>query len=587
MTFQTPITIATALERIQGHEYVLPAIQREFVWDTDQVSRLFDSLMRGYPIGSFLFWQVKEETTREFVFYDFIRNYHELKAPHCPRLDLPGTRPVTAILDGQQRLTALNIGLRGTHAEKQPRKWRTSFDAYPVKRLHLNIAAAADENELGMEYDFRFLTDKQAQSDNDGGSWWFPVGKIMNFDDATAIFEYVQEAGLATSKQAFKYLNRLHSVVTAERLINYYEEESQDLDKVLNIFIRVNSAGEPLSYSDLLLSIATAQWTDRDAREAIHALVDELNQSPQDFAFSKDLVLKAGLVMCDIGDIRFKVTNFNRTNMAALEASWDTLSMRLRLAARLLSEFGFSDQTLAADSVLVPVAYYVHRRGASESYLNAVQYRDDREAVRRWVIRSLLKSGVWGSGLDTLLLAIRRAIKDGNGDAFPSSAIETAMATRGKALAFQPEEIQDLAETPYGNRKAFAILSLLYPGVSPRNSIHEDHVFPRSLFTKRRLIAAGVAADQVEDYRRRVDSLPNLQLLEGPVNVQKQSALPLAWVTATFPERKARDAYLALHDMQDLPNDLGGFLKFYDHRRGLMATRLGELLGVSTPNPEA
>lgn len=49
----------------------------------------------------------------------------------------------------------------------------------------------------------------------------------------------------------------------------------------------------------------------------------------------------------------------------------------------------------------------------------------------------------------------------------------------------------------------------------------------------------------------------------------------------------ARDAYLALHDMQDLPNDLGGFLKFYDHRRGLMAARLGELLGVSTPNPEA
>ena len=58
MPFQTPITIKAALERMQAHEYVLPAIQREFVWGTDQIAALFDSLMKGYPIGSFLFWKV-------------------------------------------------------------------------------------------------------------------------------------------------------------------------------------------------------------------------------------------------------------------------------------------------------------------------------------------------------------------------------------------------------------------------------------------------------------------------------------------------------------------------------------------------
>jgi hypothetical protein len=58
VSFQTPITIANALDRIHRREYVLPAIQREFVWSRDKITRLFDSLMRGYSIGSFHMWNV-------------------------------------------------------------------------------------------------------------------------------------------------------------------------------------------------------------------------------------------------------------------------------------------------------------------------------------------------------------------------------------------------------------------------------------------------------------------------------------------------------------------------------------------------
>src|SRR5438067_7280444 len=115
MAFQTPITIKRALDNIHGHDYVLPAIQREFVWKPSQISRLFDSLMQGYPIGSFLFWKVERKTTREFKFYDFVCDYHQRDARHCPPLNMPGDREVTAVLDGQQRMTALNIGLLGTH----------------------------------------------------------------------------------------------------------------------------------------------------------------------------------------------------------------------------------------------------------------------------------------------------------------------------------------------------------------------------------------------------------------------------------------------------------------------------------------
>ncbi len=113
MPFQMPIKIVDVLLGIQTNRYVLPAIQREFVWGQTQIARLFDSLLRGYPIGSFLFWSVDDNHVGEFKFYGFIRDYHELIAPHCPVLDLPTGKGVTAILDGQQRLTSLNVGLRG------------------------------------------------------------------------------------------------------------------------------------------------------------------------------------------------------------------------------------------------------------------------------------------------------------------------------------------------------------------------------------------------------------------------------------------------------------------------------------------
>ena len=192
---------------------------------------------------------------------------------------------------------------------------------------------------------------------------------MTSMDPGPAIFHFVRRG--KRYRFPFGTLARLAQDFTLRPIINYFQEKSQDLDKVLNIFIRVNSAGEPLSYSDLLLSIATAQWNDIEAREVIHGLVDELNATGQRFNFSKDLVLKAGLVLTDIPSIAFRVTNFNAANMETLETNWSSIATSLRLAVQLLSDFGFSDRTLTADSVVIPVAYYLHKRNASDNYLTS------------------------------------------------------------------------------------------------------------------------------------------------------------------------------------------------------------------------
>ncbi len=587
MPFQTPIPIAKALERIHTHEYVLPAIQREFVWDTVQICALFDSLMRGYPIGSFLFWKVEGNNSDRFVFYDFIRNYHQLTAPHCPQLAVTPGQSVVAILDGQQRLTALNIALRGSHAEKTP--WRRIKDpsAYPVRYLHLDLRHHGTNDDLSLEYKFAFLTDEEAGAASHAGddpSRWFRVRDILEMKPGPRMFAWLLNAGLNDSELAFELLDRLHEVTSRDALISFYEEESQDLDRVLNIFIRVNSGGTVLSYSDLLLSIATAQWKDRDAREAIHGLVDDLNATGQGFAFSKDLILKAGLVLMDQGDIRFKVDNFDKETMQSMEASWDAIAKSLRVTVQLLSDFGFSDRTLTATSVLIPLAYYVHSRGLRETYLSRTADSEDRRAIRAWVIRSLLKGGVWGSGLDTLLSRLRQAIRDHGQDGFPERALETEMTRLAKPLRFEEAEIEDLLDSKYGSKRLFPLLALLYPGVDVRREFHEDHVFPRSRFTKRALVEEQVPEQALPDYLDSVDRLPNLQLLEGPVNIDKSAEMPLVWISAQYPEKGPRESWLAANDLSGLPASILDFPEFFAKRRERMRTKLVRLL-ASDPFP--
>ena len=226
----------------------------------------------------------------------------------------------------------------------------------------------------------------------------------MGMTDGGDILEWVNER-LPQEKMldAYRTLDRLHSVIHKEKLIAYYEESNQDLEKVLQVFIRTNSGGTILSYSDLLLSIAVAQWTEHDAREEIYSLVDEINRINIGFTFSKDFVLKVGLMLGDIGSVGFKVENFNRENMRIFEDKWDDIRRALTLTVELVADFGFNGQNLRAQNSILPIAYYLYLKNPGERYLTHSEFQSDRNAIRRWLMRSLLKSGVWGSGLDTLL----------------------------------------------------------------------------------------------------------------------------------------------------------------------------------------
>jgi len=576
MSFKTPITIKEAISNIYSTKYLLPAIQRELVWDVERIERLFDSLMRGYPIGSFLFWKVEKDKKDDYQFYEFIRKYHERESRHNPKANLAGEGDITAILDGQQRLTSLYIGLKGTYASKLLYRRRNDSSAFPERELYLNLLSESESDDK--KYDFRLLT-KQESAYRDDKTYWFKVGEILEFDedDPVQLNEYLIENELNTCKFAGSCLFKLHRVIHKDPLINYFEEDAQDIEKVLNIFIRINSGGMILSYSDMLLSIATSQWVEKDAREEIINFVDEINEMGDGFDFDKDFVLKSSLVLCDFPDIAFKVKNFKKDRMLKIEKKWDYISDALRLAVLLIASFGFNYRTLVSNYAVIPIAYYLLRKGIPSNFVQSSNYEDDRRTIKRWLIIALLKQ-IFGGQPDNVLRPIRSVIQDNTGK-FPLEEIKDNLKGTPKSIKVDEEEIKNLLSLKYGQRYTFLVLSLLYPTLDYRNQFHQDHIFPKSFFSSsKKLTNKGIAQESHEFYLENYNYIGNIQLLEGIPNQEKLNMDFKKWFEKANPDDQSKRENRARHYIPDMGLSFGNFEEFFNKREELILKKLKEIL---------
>ncbi|MFC1739316.1 DUF262 domain-containing protein [Planctomycetota bacterium] len=578
MSFQTPITIAEAIENIQSNQFILPAIQREFIWSDEQIERLFDSLMRGYPIGSFLFWKIKPDKLTDFQFYRFMDRYHQRDYQHNEPLKLTGEMPRTAILDGQQRLTALNIGLKGYYANKLPYYRWNSDHAFPKRKLYLNLLTRPDE-ERDMAYGFKMLRDEGAEV-RDDEHFWFPVGQILQFKKMNEVFKYCNQNDLvgAELEHPSDTLCRLWEVIMHSQVINYFLEKEHNLEKVLNIFIRVNSGGTQLSYSDILLSIATAQWQDYDAREEIYSLVDDLNLMGESFNFEKDFILKASLVLSDIKTVAFRIDNFNRDNMLKIENLWSEIKEALSLTVRLLTTWGYSRDTLISNNAVIPLTYYILQKGNPKGIITSTDYTTDRERMKRWLMRALLKR-TFGGQSDNVLTKTRRVIAD-SGDSFPEDRIYESLRGTTKSMTFDEDQIDGLLDTRYGHSETYTVLALLYPWLKFDQHFHIDHIFPRSMFNPKILREKGIPKEKWNLWLDHRDDLGNLQLLQGKVNMNKADKDFEAWLQELQPEPVGLDTYKQQHIIPDADLSFLNFPDFLEARTQALRQKLKELLEV-------
>jgi len=580
MAYETPLTIAEVMKDISNNKYVLPSIQREFVWDTEQIETLFDSLMQDYPIGAFLFWEVEKSRLLDYDFYEFLRNYHEKSNTHNKKVDLKGSDGVTAVLDGQQRLTSIYIGLKGSYAYRLKYKQKKSDSAYPVRFLYLNLLEEAkDENN---KYDFRFLTDKELKEMPDGH--WYRVGDVLTMtepgDTAQYVIDHIAFEGYSKEQTRFanNTLQKLYNVVHTDKTLSYYREKAVELDKVLNIFIRVNSGGTVLTYSDLLLSIASAQWEDHDAREEITEFVEDVNSIGGGFRINKDFVLKTALVLTDFTDIAFKVDNFNKPNMLKIEANWDNIKRAIKQAVNLVSSFGYSGETLSSNNALIPIAYYLLTIGMPDSFVYSGATKDNRAKIKKWLIMALLKKAFSGQP-DNVLRPIRDIIRENGNNDFPIEKIIDRFKGTNKSIQFTEDDIEAyLLKLKYGKSETLSTLMLLYPSLDFSNKFHEDHMYPKSKFRKSYLRKKGVPEDQLDAYIDSVNDISNLQLLAAQLNEEKLNSDFDEWFNKQQPTETEKIQYRMIHYLPDIDYTYANFLTFQAMRKQILHKKLAEIL---------
>ena len=538
--YEKAITIERAVQHVVNRRYLLPAIQRKFTWSSSQICTLFDSIMRGYPINTFMFWEVKDpEVKKSFRFYQFLERYCERFEENNPEFSTTGHGDFHAVIDGQQRLTSLYIGLKGTYAYKLSRKWwpKAKDDSIlPPRRLYLNLAKPLDEeeNEEMMDYEFRFLTAYQWKADQTKpDKFWFLVGDILDWTNAEAdddildiVMDFLEKAGQIENQFARKTLTRLYFAIRRNKVIHYYNETNQTIDHVLDIFIRTNHGGTPLAFSDLLMSIAIANWRN-DARQQIDDLVDAVRfGADMEFSISRDFVLKIALTLTD-ADVRFKVKNFTNEQVGKVEQEWEQIKACILATFRLIRSFGLNDSSLRAKNAAIPIAYYLYKKNLwTEINKPLEKYTPERKAMRQWLHMSLLK-GVFGGQADSVLTNLRKVIRDHLAEPlFPLTHIVEEYRGKSKDLRFDEDFIDRLLKTQKDDPACFSILALIQPNLNYNLALDKDHLHPGIVFSKKRLDAHEFLvgnADLRAFYQNpeNWNSIVNLQLLDASRNRSK------------------------------------------------------------------
>ncbi|NVK57345.1 MAG: DUF262 domain-containing protein [Alteromonadaceae bacterium] len=582
-------SIGTTL-RLVNSKYFLPAIQRPYVWNTPQLIALFDSLMKEYPISSFMFWNIEDETKKEVQIYKFIENYGQNVLNETAT---PDGKDITLVLDGQQRMTSLLIGLQGTYSEKAKGARRTTASAWTANSLYLDLLKDPDpkhteedpEADFGVTYGFSFLA---KQPVNNSKKHWIKASKIMDLEDPEKLEIFIERMvrdfhpGVSEWEKnlAVSTLRKFHAVIWKSDSVNFYTEFDQSPDRVLDIFVRANDGGVKLSKADLLMSMITSKWSATSARDEIEGFVKHLSVT---YGFGsklkKDLILKACLVCCE-QDVVYNVKNFTRDVINDIEENWDRIRSAIQNTFDLLNRHGIRGDNLGSLNATLPIVYYLYRtqgfdfRGTSEfERLNA-------EEIHYWLLNSLMVSAFVGHSDQTIATA-RATIRthlEGGERSFPKEKLFSAMARGGRLSKVDHRTIEEILYLEYKSPRAFIALSLIYPDRNWLNdSYHVDHIIPQSDAQKNILRGRNISEHLITDIMGSVNRLGNLQLLRSDENIEKSDLPFRSWITGRhqgYYSDHMIPQQLELADVLKLPD-------FVRARENLMRQRLEKVLGLA------
>jgi hypothetical protein len=581
-------TIGSILSRI-NHDVFIPGIQRPYVWEPEQIIKLFDSLMRGYPINSFLFWELQPENFGDWDVYKFVQRFRQGNI-HNDEATPGNDRPVTLVLDGQQRLTSLLIGLAGSYTMRLKKARKAQDSSWFEDALYLDLLQKAkagedaDPDEAAVRdtyFGFKFLAYERPLSPSKK-HLWFRVSNIMgiaNYGQLAATTDQIlldhpllDAAAKGTVRET---LARLFEIVWKEDSICYYMERDQQYEKVLDIFIRANDGGTKLSKSDLLMSMITLRWENLHARNVTEELVYHLREVlDQEKGFDRDYLLRSGLFFNDL-DFAFKISNFTPLNIAKIENTWLAVEKALRMSAEIFRKAHITGGHLTAGNAVMLVACFIYKINKGTPVEQWVCAEADQERMRKWIV-SVLFHGVLGGAANITMELYRRVLNECllQGKEFPTQKLTTNLTRRGRVMDFDSEAVQRFVSTESKRRLGQPALSLLYDRTDwSSEQWVVVQIIPAHRLDDERLLAVGVPVSEVSLFKSWGARLANCVLMSQSEAREYHQLDFEDWITSRS------DAWLKEHS---LPSNFSlyherCFLDLIKARTELIAARLNRL----------
>jgi len=235
------VTFTSLFAEITNGTIKIPQFQREFVWSKAKSAKLLDSIVKGYPIGTFILWKTNERLRS-------IRNLGGVKLPETPKGDA-----VEYVLDGQQRLTSLFVSLKGLTIKREEREEDFS-------RFWVDLTAS--------EHDEIVLMDS-AGTDR---------SKLIQLKDLlSGDFAYLASFPKEMQDKIRIYKNNIESYQFSAILM-----KDAAIDVATEVFTRLNVGGEPLSVFEIMVAKTFDPDKDFDLSVKFAELVTELQSVDYD-----------------------------------------------------------------------------------------------------------------------------------------------------------------------------------------------------------------------------------------------------------------------------------------------------------------
>lgn len=555
------ITIAEAVNCIKDNKYVMPAFQRDFVWNMPQIEKLWDSILQDYPISNFLFWKIGENNVSEDTnFCYFLKDvyFNNAKQPKSANYELHGVcfeKTDTAVLDGQQRLTSLYLSLIGNTEilAKYSRSSSNGIKSRLVIELNQNKLDVDEEGYNSKKYDIRF-TDKIGLL----SPTQFELKKLMdpmfqNKDTRNIEFEKIISMVPSDSREyARDILNKLYSKIFDEKLINYTELVDMQQEDALEVFVRFNSGGKALSKSDISMAILESYWPNSKT-EFGKILQSSYSDFGTDFIIRTALMLYANVVK----------SNISKSTATTLKNDWINFTKTLQKLDELLKTFNIDVKRFSSSwNVLLPIIYAIHYNP---------DYNENAEEIKIYLLRSILFT-YFQSGTTGKLNILKNMLNE-----YDRKFDRTWLDNNIRALELNEAKIEDILNSQKKDRvTAEALFYLNRDWIKSNLNYELDHLHPYARFD--RSAPAYISNEDWAKWRQNRNKLPNLWPLVGRDNGSKNDMALIDYYNEKTKEQQLEFIKQAIIP-EYIPLDIQHFGEFYEARKDLLRQKLIRLLG--------